>query len=41
VYHEILHHTIRVMLKQDATRLIVSSAGNVEDIPIPANKGNQ
>jgi hypothetical protein len=41
VYHEILHHTIRMMLKQNATRLIVSSKGNTTSIDIPANKGRQ
>jgi hypothetical protein len=29
------------MLKQNATRLIVSSYGNLEDIPIPSNQGNR
>jgi hypothetical protein len=41
LYDEIIHHTIRMMLKQNATRLIVSSYGNLEDIPIPSNQGNR
>ena len=38
---EITHHTIRMLLKRDATRIRISSKGNTTDISIPANKQNR